>query len=107
MGTVRALTQAQVETALARIWLPGQPAGSTPSTPAGLAAAIFRTAEELQPEAERWETGAVYADPGEPGQRYRREAGGWSCMTHDGEHYRDGELVTSEFRRLSFPGGSR
>jgi hypothetical protein len=103
---MRTLTQAQVEAALARIWLPGQPDGSTPATPGELAAAIFKVAGDLQPEAEKWETGAVYVDPGEPGQHLRREAGGWHALQDD-EHYKDGQLVTAEFRKLGFPGGSR
>jgi hypothetical protein len=63
-------------------------------------------AEELLPEADRRETGAVYADPGLPGQTYRRTDWGWHAL-HSGEDFRDGQLVTSEFRRLSFPGGAR
>lgn len=102
---MRTLSQAQVEAALVLIWLPGQPPDSTPAAPAELAAAIFKVAADLQPEAERWETGAVYADPGLPGITYRRGTGGWSCASHDGEYYKDGELVTDEFRRIGFPGG--
>jgi hypothetical protein len=101
---MRTLTQDQVEAALTRIWLPGQPSGSTPATPAELAVAIFKVAADLQPEADRWETGALYADPGLPGMTYRRKDWGWHDL-HSGGDFRDGELVTDEFRKIGFPGG--
>jgi hypothetical protein len=99
---MRALTQDQVEAALTRIWGSGyRPPGITQASPAELAAGIFKTASELQPEADRWETGAVYADPGLPGNTYRRIAGGW-LANHSGNYFKDGELVTSEFIKIGW-----
>jgi hypothetical protein len=107
---VRTITQYQLAAALPRVILPGgMPLDAclvTTATPAELAAAIFKVAEELLPETEKWETGAVYADPGLPGQTYRRTDWGWRGL-HSGEDFRDGQLVTAEFRKLGFPGGSR
>jgi hypothetical protein len=101
---MRALTQNQLAAALPRVRLPGGlPLDAclvTTATPAEIATAIFEAAADLQPEPE-WETGAVYADPGLPGNTYRRIAGGW-LANHSGSYFKDGELVTSKFIKIGW-----
>lgn len=101
---MRAITQDQLAAALPLVGLPGGLSWLTrpavQATPAELAAAIFKAAAELQPGPE-WETGAVYADPGLPGNTYRREPGGWLAI-HSDRHFRDGELVTSELIKIGW-----